>query len=63
MITEEQRRFLHDFYQQYGLYPPEGINCWKWEESQTYQDYIDDLDLKGLDESDLYQFKKKVITS
>ena len=54
MITEEQRRFLHDFYQQYGLYPPEGINCWKWEESQTYQDYIDDLDLKGLNESDLY---------
>lgn len=55
MITEETRQFLHDFYQQYGLYPPEGINSWKdWEESQMYQDYIDDLDLEGLDESDLY---------
>lgn len=55
MITEETRQFLHDFYQQYGLYPPEGINSWEeWEESQIHQNYIDDLDLEGLDESDLY---------
>lgn len=54
MITEEQRRFMHDFYQQYGLYPPEGINSWEeWEESQQYEK-SNDLDLSGDDEPDLY---------
>ena len=33
--------FIEEFYNEYGFYPPEGIDSWEeWNESQDYIDYL-----------------------
>lgn len=34
-------KFVEQFYNEYGFYPPEGINSWEeWNNSQDYVKYL-----------------------
>lgn len=54
MATNAKNRFVDEFYEEFGFYPPDSID--NWEGAEEFDDGYEDVysDLDGYDNYDIY---------